>query len=102
MQKQQASAVTIGDIIIFNEYATVSDVLEEVHHFYQNKKGMNDHLRNRERTILNEIDAKRYLLLSAKKYKIPLEEIELTKRQLASYMKEMEELKRVGEWHENN
>lgn len=63
---------------------------------------MNDHLRNRERTILNEIDAKRNLMLSAKKYKIPLEEMELTKRQLASYMKEMEELKRAGEWHENN
>ena len=76
--------------------------MEEVHHFYQNKKGMNDHLRNRERTILNEIDAKRNLMLSAKKYKIPLEEMELTKRQLASYMKEMEELKRAGEWHENN
>lgn len=102
LQKEKASAVTIGNIIIFNDDATVSDVLEEVHHFYQNKKGMNNHLSAKERTILNEIDAKQYLLSSAKKYKIPLEEIELTKRQLASYMKEMEELKKAGEWHEDS
>ena len=103
LQKENASAVTIGNIIIFDEKnVTVSDVLEELRHFYQNKKGMNNHLNAKERTILNEIDAKLHLLSSAKKYKIPLEEVELTKRQLASYEKEMEELKKAGEWHEDN
>ena len=63
---------------------------------------MNDHLGVKERAILNEIDAKEYLLSSAKKYKIPLEEVELTKKQLESYKKEKEKLKKEGKWHENS
>ena len=51
---------------------------------------------------LNEIEAKQYLLKSTKKYKIPSEEVELTKKQLESYQKEMEELKKDGKWNENN
>ena len=102
LENQQASAVSIGNIIFFSKEATVSDVLEEIHHFYQNKKGMNDHLGVKERAILNEIDAKEYLLSSAKKYKIPLEEVELTKKQLESYKKEKEKLKKEGKWHENS
>ena len=43
------------------------------------------------RTILNEIDAKQYLLDNAQKYKIPRKEIELTRKQLEGYKKQLEE-----------
>src|SRR5699024_6624836 len=41
LQKEQATAVTYGNVLFFRPDATVSDVLEEVHHFYQNKRGLN-------------------------------------------------------------
>lgn len=44
------------------------------------------------RTALNEIDAKEYLINVAKKYKIPVEEIELTKQQLEYYKNMLKEL----------
>lgn len=96
--KEDATAVTIGDVIIFRKDATVSDVLEEVHHFWQNKKGLNIHRGNRQRIILNEIEAKEYVLSVADKYHIPSEEIELTKNQLESYRKEMQRLKERRMW----
>jgi hypothetical protein len=98
LNKVQATAVTYGKTIFFREDATVSDVLEEVHHFYQNKKGLNLKYGHKQRTILNEIDAKEYLCSVADKYKIPKEEITVTEKQLESYKKEMEELKKRGEW----
>lgn len=98
MDQQNASAVTYGDIIFFREDATVSDVLEEVHHFYQNKAGMNAGYSPKQRIILNEIEAKEYVLSMADKYNIPEREIELTKNQLKSYNSEMDEMKKRGEW----
>lgn len=44
------------------------------------------------RTALNEIDAKEYLINVAEKYKIPVEETELTKQQLEYYKKLLDEL----------
>ena len=41
---------------------------------------------------MNEIDAKEYLINVAKKYKIPVEEIELTKQQLEYYKNMLKEL----------
>jgi hypothetical protein len=38
LKQNNASAVTIGQTIFFTDEATVTDVLEEIHHFYQNKK----------------------------------------------------------------
>lgn len=100
LNRENATAVTYGNTILFREDATVSDVLEEVHHFYQNKAGLNSQYGYKERIILNEIDAKEYVLSMEKKYHIPEDEIVLTKKQLASYQKQMENLKMNGEWHE--
>ena len=44
------------------------------------------------RAVLNEIDAKKYLLSVADKYSIPRNETELTKKQLESYEKQLIEL----------
>lgn len=49
---------------------SVSEVLEETYHFMQNKSGMNDDKVEPLRTILNEIDAKRYLIKNAKRFNI--------------------------------
>lgn len=100
LNKQEASAVTYGDIIIFRPDATVSDVLEEVYHFEQNRKGLNSQYDSKQRMILNEIDAKQYLLSVIDKYRIPPEETELTRKQLASYKKQMEDMKERGEWYD--
>lgn len=102
MREQDASAVTYGATVILRDDATISDVLEEVHHFYQNKNGLNDMYGYKERTILNEIDAKEYLLSVQKEYNIPLNEVKTTENQLKSYRRQMEELKASGEWNEPN
>ena len=98
LMEKEASAVTYGDIIYFREDATVSDVLEEVHHFYQNKNRLNSQYGTRQRGIMNEIDAKEYVLSMTEKYNVPTEEVELTKIHLESYKKEMNMLKERGEW----
>lgn len=92
MEKENASAVTYGDIIVFGKYVTISDVLEETHHFMQNKAKMNDDKSHEIREILNEIDAKQYLLKNAKKFKIPRNETELTKKQLESYQQRLKNI----------
>lgn len=92
LQNQGATALQVGDIIMFRSDATISDVLEETHHFWQNRRGMNDDKPIDVRTALNEIDAKGYLINVAKKYKIPVEEIELTKQQLEYYKNMLKEL----------
>lgn len=50
---------------------------------------MNDDKEAGLRSILNEIDAKEYLLRVAKRYGIPREEIEATKIQLRQYKEEL-------------
>ena len=100
LQKMGASALTMNDMILIRPDATLSDVLEETYHFMQNISGLNDQYEFQQRTILNEIDAKEYLLRMTDKYKIPANEVEVTKRQLASYKAQMEDLKKRGEWHD--
>lgn len=92
LQKQGATALQVGDVIMFRSDATISDVLEETHHFWQNRHGMNDDKPIAIRTALNEIDAKEHLINVAEKYKIPVEETELTKQQLEYYKKLLDEL----------
>ncbi len=82
-----AAAAIIGDVILFRNEVCVSEVLEETYHFKQNLNGLNDgHI---DREILNEIDAKKWLITVKDKYKIPREEHELNKAQLEFYKKEL-------------
>ena len=85
-----AEGDTIGTHdVFFREKVSVSAILEETHHIRQNRRGMNDDKEIGLRSILNEIDAKEYLLRVAKDYGIPREEIEITKKQLAQYEEEL-------------
>ena len=94
-----ADASIVGDTILFRKDVCVSEVLEETHHYMQNLNHMNDDKPEPLRTYLNEIDAKEYLLNNARKYKIPRNEIETTKKQLESYKAELEKyVKEFGEY----
>ena len=86
-----ADASILGDIIFFRSETCISEVLEETHHFIQNVSKMNDDKGEPLRTYLNEIDAKKYLLENAKKYKIPRSETQLTEEQLEYYQKLLKE-----------
>lgn len=86
-----AAASNIGEIILFRKDVCISEVLEETYHFKQNLYKMNDDKEEPLRTILNEIDAKQYLLDNAGRYKIPRNEIEQTKNQLEYYKKQLRE-----------
>ena len=81
-----AQGATLGsDVVSFRKNVSISTILEETYHIFQNRQGMNDDKEQRLRTILNEIDAKKYLLNVADKYNIPRSEIEETKEHLKYY-----------------
>ena len=98
LDRMGAAASNIGDVLMFRNDVCISEVLEETYHFEQNRLKMNDDKPEPIRTILNEIDAKKYILNNSTKYKIPRNEIELTKEQLESYKKQLKEY----HWKEDN
>ena len=74
---------------MLREDATLSEVLEEEFHFNQHLRGDYAERRQEEMRLLREIDAQKYLLDVAKRYKIPRIETEQTKAALAMYEKEL-------------
>lgn len=100
LRKKGASAATFGDVAIITPQATTSDVLEEARHIVQNIEGMNQDKPADLIQILNEIDAKEYLLRNARQYNIPQEETDLTAKQLEGYRRKLEEYRRRTGWHE--
>lgn len=91
LEMNNASASTIGDVKLFRKIVTVSDVLEETFHFKQNILKQNADKPLKEQIILNEIEAKEYVLSCQEKYHIPDSEVEQTRNQLESYKKELSE-----------
>lgn len=96
LEENNATASCIGDVLIFRPDATVSEVLEETYHFQQNQKGINADKEIILRTILNEIDAKRFILRNAKKYGVPRAEIDEIASHFEQYTKELEEYYKKG------
>lgn len=84
-QGAYASYMEGGKIAFIRDDATVSDVLEEMYHAEQDRKKMFSALPDKELILCREIDAQHYLLSVAKKYKIPIEETEVTRKNLAKY-----------------
>lgn len=95
--KVGASASHIGGCILLRRDATISDVLEETYHFQQMQRGMFQDRPYEIQNVLMEIDAKQYLLSVSKEYKIPVEECELTQRQLEEYQRIYEEWRAANE-----
>ena len=89
LDKQGAAAAIIGDTILFRDNVCVSEVLEETYHFKQNLIELN--VGKPKRELLNEIDAKKWLLGVVDKYNIPRNETEITQKQLKTYERLLEE-----------
>ena len=97
LKAMNASASTIGNILLFKKDVTICEVLEETHHFMQNLQKMNDDKGEPLRTILNEIDAKSYVIKNAERYKVPRNEVQLMEDQLAYYRKKLLEYEKGGD-----
>ena len=85
LKSKGATASNLGKYLMFMEDVCVSEVLEETHHFMQNIEGMNDDKKEPLSTYLNEIDAKKYILNYRGKYKVPRNELEAVRKELAKY-----------------
>lgn len=72
--------------------ATVSDVLEEMYHAKQDKNNSFGDVLTDEVLLRREIDAQNYLISMIERYKIPSEETELTKKNLAYYEQALKHL----------
>ena len=78
-------------MLFFRSDVTVSEVLEETHHFIQNLNRLNDDKPVSLRIILNEIEAKEFIIKNAKKYNVPRVEVEETMGLLENYKKQLKE-----------
>lgn len=93
LDNANANASCVGDVMLFRGKVTASEALEETRHFEQNRIRMNADKPHDLRDILNEIDAKEYVLRNAKKYGIPRMEIEETEELLQNHYRELERLR---------
>lgn len=80
-----ASYISGANAAFISDEATVSDVLEEMYHAEQDRKNLFGTQITKEVLLHREIDAQKYLLRVAEKYKIPAEETAITKQNLIYY-----------------
>lgn len=85
LDEMGADAASLEKIIFFRENPTTSEVLEEVFHFEQHERGDYSGMEPEETRLRREIDAQKYLIEAEKRYNIPKEETEQTKRALEEY-----------------
>lgn len=104
LDKLNANAAVIGDWLIFRDKPTLSETLEETYHFnHQILKKVNFDKDYQLMTILNEIDAKEYLIRNKKKYNIPRDEDLETRAQLEDYKRALQKwVKENGEFAKDN
>jgi len=76
--------------------ATISDVLEEIFHAEQDRKHRFGSLLTDKVRLKREIEAQKYLISVAEKYKIPVEELEVTQANLERYELQLKLLMKGG------
>ncbi len=91
MQGAYASYMAGANVAFIRDDATVSDVLEEMYHAKQDRQKLFSEYPSNEALIRREIEAQKYLLSVSEKYKIPVEETEVTKNNLTMYQEQLEE-----------
>lgn len=98
LEKQGAYAsYLVGSKIVFiRDGATVSDVLEEMYHAKQDRRGDYNNLIFDEMVLRREIDAQKYSLKMSEKYKIPIEEAQVTTQNLKTYQLKLQEFLKQG------
>lgn len=84
-----ASYIAGEKIAFIRDDATVSDVLEEMYHAWQDRKHLFGTELNAETLCRREIDAQEYLISVAEKYKIPESERSVTSKNLDFYKKRL-------------
>ena len=88
-----ASYIAGGENIAFiRDEATISDVLEEMFHAEQDRTQRFGAVLTKEVLLKREIEAQEYLISVAEKYKIPVEEMNVTKKNLEYYKAELQRL----------
>ena len=87
MEEKNATAMTIGDTIMYRPDICLSEMLEEIRHVNQNEIGMNNNEYPAVHELLNEIEAREWVIQNAKKYQVPRIEIEEFESQIEA-MKE--------------
>lgn len=92
LDEMKADASSVGDVIFLREVASTSEVLEEVFHFKQHKRGDYADADEQEMTVRREIDAQKYLLSVARRYNIPESETKQTKAALAEYERRLDSI----------
>lgn len=90
--QESAAYVAGANRAYIRDDATVSDVLEEMFHAQQDRRGDYINLPADEMLLRREIDAQNYLLELTNRYKIPIEEVETTRQNLDYYQKLLEEI----------
>lgn len=91
-QGKSASYLPSLNTAFIKDEPTVSDVLEEMHHAEQDRKHRFGDMVTEEVLLRREIETQKYLISVEEKYKIPLEEREVTRENLKQYEKDLAEL----------
>lgn len=94
LDKMGATAAYIAggsNVAFIRDDATTSDVLEEMFHYQQDVNCSFGSKLTTEVLLRREIEAQEYLLSVSERYKIPIEEQEVTKANLVEYRQELEE-----------
>ncbi len=92
MQGAYASYMAGANVAFIRDDATVSDVLEEMHHAKQDRQKLFSEYPDNEVMLRREIEAQEYLLSVSGKYKIPVEETKVTQRNLKTYKESLDEI----------
>ena len=77
--------------ILTTKEPTVSDIIEETFHAKQDRLHSFGDVLTDEVLLRREIEAQEYLLSVTDKYKIPADEVEITKKNLADYKSQLAE-----------
>ena len=82
-----ASYLVSFNTAVIRYEATISDVLEEMYHAMQDRTNAYGNLLTEDVYLKREIEAQKYMLSVVDKYKIPIEEVETTRKNLEYYEK---------------
>ena len=99
LKNNYASYLPSLNTAFIRDDATISEVLEEMYHAKQDRTKMFGEVLTTEVHLRREIDAQKYLLSVTDKFKIPDEEVAVTKANLEYYENELKKLL-GGERHE--
>ena len=92
-----ASYMVGANAAFITDDATISDVLEEMYHAYQERTKMFGEITDMAVVYKREIDAQKYLIRVADKYKIPEAEFAVTMKNLKRYEKRLAEIIESGD-----